>query len=278
MCGDIKLLRVSEPTSIVSARRPVGVRAHGQAARFALLTSLALLATHAVAFFLHEYSHAVAAWLLGFKSDPLALDYGHLNLANLLLQQEISENVDYDRMFATGHGFEAAVVALAGPGLGNGLLYLTCALTLRRQSSSMPPLGLLLLFWLAVMASGNLWSYAPVRTIATHGDMGIAAQGLGISPWALFPFVVLPSLLAAWDLFSRVLPLVLDRACGADPRQRAFMTATACFIFFGFFGCPSIGGDYGVVSAVISIASMFMLFPLAVMMTLEVRPDIRTGG
>jgi amino acid transporter len=36
-----------------------------------------------------------------------------------------------------------------------------------------------------------------------------------------------------------------------------------------FFGCPSIGGDYGDVSAVFSIASLFMLFPMVVMLTLS---------
>jgi hypothetical protein len=260
---------MNKPASGVDSPQAIGVAARWEDLRLAVLTSLALLITHAIAFFLHEYSHAVVAWLLGFKSNPLAINYGHLNLANVLLQQEIGENVDYDLMFATGHGFDVAVIALAGPGVGNGLLYLICALALKSQASRMQLSNVLLLFWLALMASGNLWSYAPVRTITTHGDMGIAARGLGISPWTLFPFVVLPSLLAAWDLFCRVLPLVLDKVCGSDQLRRAFVTAITCFIFFGFFGSPSIGGDYGDVSAVFSIASLFLLFPVTIMLTLS---------
>lgn len=262
---------MNKPLSDLGNAQGIGTTGDWRDLRFAVWTSLALLVTHAIAFFLHEYSHAVAAWLLGFKSNPLAIDYGHLDLANVLLQQEISENVDYDLMFATGHGFSAAIIALAGPGIGNGLLYLICALALKRQASRMQPSSVLLLFWLALMASGNLWSYAPVRTIATHGDMGYAAHGLGISSWTLFPFVVLPSLLAAWDLFARVLPLVLNTACGSDQLHRTFVTATACFVFFGFFGCPSIGGNFGNVSAVFSIASLFVLFPVTVMLTLSPR-------
>ena len=265
---------MNEPASDVSSGR---TGADGSDLRFAMLTSLALLVTHAIAFFLHEYAHAVTAWLLGLKDHPLAIEYGHLSLSNVLLQQEISENVDYDQIFADGHGFSAAMIALAGPGIGNGLLYLVCAVVLARRASSMRPSHVLGLFWLAVMACGNLWSYAPVRTIATHGDMGIAAEGLGISSWTLLPFVVLPSAWAAWHLFSHVLPLVLDKACGNDLRRRTFVTATTCFVFFGFFGSPAIGGDYGDVSAVFSIASLFMVFPLVLMRTLPAMPRSSTA-
>jgi hypothetical protein len=58
----------------------------------------------------------------------------------------------------------------------------------------MRPASTLFLFWLAVMSAGNLWSYTPVRTITTHGDMANAALGLGISSWTLLPFVALPDI------------------------------------------------------------------------------------
>lgn len=241
----------------------------------AITTAASLLIAHAIAFFLHEYSHAVMAWMLGFKANPLAIYYGHLDLSNILLQQEIYEHVNYKVIFGTGHGLDAALIALSGAGIGNGLLYVVCALVLRKRMSQMQPASVLFLFWLALMASGNLWSYAPVRTITTHGDMADAARGLGISSWTLFPFVVLPALWAAWDLFGTLLPAVLARVCGGDGLRHAFVAAIACFIFFGFYGgCPAIGGNYGNVSAVFSILSMFVLFPVVLMMTLS---PIRAG-
>ncbi len=165
------------------------------------------------------------AWLLGFKADPLAIHYGHLDLSNVLLQQDIDEDVEYRKIFRMGHGLDATAIALAGPGIGNGVLYVVCALVLRRRVAKIRSAGVLFLFWLAVMASGNLWSYAPVRTVTTHGDMGVAAQALGVFGWALFPFVVLPALWAVWDLFRVLLPLVLSRVCGGDVLRRAFVTA-----------------------------------------------------
>ncbi|MFC7400165.1 hypothetical protein ACFQU1_23470 [Chelatococcus sp. GCM10030263] len=238
--------------------------------RFAIVTVGALFVTHAIAFFLHEYSHAAMAWLLGFKSNPLHLHYGHLDLSNILLQQEIDENVDYKPIFDAGHGYAAAAIALSGAAIGNGVLYVALRLILRRHLSRMRPASALFLFWLALMACANLWSYAPVRTITTHGDMALAAQGLGISAWTLFPFVVLPSVWAAWDFFRRLAPVVLDKVYSDDVLRRQFVMTIACFIFFGFYGgCPAVGGNYGNVAAVFSIISMLVLFPIALMMTLS---------
>ncbi len=109
---------------------PVGTVTRGNDLRFAVLTVGSLLLTHALAFFLHEYSHAVTAWLLGFKSNPLDLNYGHLELSNILLQQEIDENVDYKPIFDGGHGYAAAAIALAGAAMGNGVLYVVLTLIL----------------------------------------------------------------------------------------------------------------------------------------------------
>ena len=87
-----------------------------------LLTPLFFLVTHAIAYLFHEYAHAFSAFIFGFKSNPFALNYGHLNLKNVLLLNEVTENVDYDA-FDTAHPWIGAFVAFSGPFIGNGLLY-----------------------------------------------------------------------------------------------------------------------------------------------------------
>jgi hypothetical protein len=37
-------------------------------------------AAHTLAFFTHEYAHAVVAWLLGWKHNPLDIDYAKPSL------------------------------------------------------------------------------------------------------------------------------------------------------------------------------------------------------
>jgi len=81
---------------------------------FLLLTVALLWTAHAIAFFAHEYAHSTLAWLLGWKANPLALNYGHLTLSNLLAQFDIDENVNYAPIFAAGHDHQAGLIAAAG--------------------------------------------------------------------------------------------------------------------------------------------------------------------
>ena len=255
---------------------------------FSLATTVALLVTHAMVLLQHEYAHSTTAWVLhanalpgagggrgdaaGFMTNPLAILYGHLDLPNILLQLDMDEGVDYGAMFKAGHGFAAAMIALAG-WMSNFLFYLVCASVLKRYPHRLRPAGLLFLLWVALMECANLWSYAPVRIITPLYDMGTIARGLDISSWTLFPFLVLPTVLVAWHFFGALTPRVLARACGDDVLRRAFATAIACFIYFGFFGAASLFTDkFGEVSTVISILSVFLLLPAVLILTLAQIP------
>jgi hypothetical protein len=80
--------------------------------RFALKTFFLVLFTHAIAFLLHECTHSFLAWIGGFKSNPLALDYGRPTLKNSILLGEVEENVDYKQIIASGNGIWGGVIAL----------------------------------------------------------------------------------------------------------------------------------------------------------------------
>src|SRR6187551_2040117 len=88
---------------------------------FAMRMAILILVTHAVAYLTHEYAHTTMAWMLGYMTNPLALDYGGLTPANLILLSDVDDNVPYDAVFAGGHGSAAAAIALAGPFIGNAL-------------------------------------------------------------------------------------------------------------------------------------------------------------
>lgn len=83
---------------------------------FVVLTIVVHWVIHAIAFFAHEYAHSFSAWLLGWKTNPLALDYGGLNTGNIVAQ--------VDPIFAAHHDVQAAFIAVAGMAIGNGLTYL----------------------------------------------------------------------------------------------------------------------------------------------------------
>lgn len=80
------------------------------------LTPLFFYVTHALAFFIHEYSHSFSAWIFGFKDNPLLLNYGDASWGNILFFNKIDENVNFQPFQAT-HPWIAAFIAFAGMGV-----------------------------------------------------------------------------------------------------------------------------------------------------------------
>lgn len=227
------------------------LRRWGAGARFLGLTLALIWTTHAIAFFAHEYAHSGAAWLLGYKANPLAIDYGGFNLPNLLFFSQVDENVAYDPIFGQGHGPAAALIAFAGMGIANSLLYLLSRLLLRRESVRDKSLLFHFVFWFCFMNVGNFYDYVPIRTFASHGDMAHIAQGLNISPWAVLIVLGYPTEWAMWHFFARLLPDALP-LLAPDSRFRQAVVVIACAaVMFGYFGGSGYFG-YGEVSRILS--------------------------
>ena len=231
---------------------------------FLAATITLIFLAHATAYFTHEWSHATTAWLLGWDTGPFDIDYGRLVPSNILFQQQVDDGVKYAPIFAHHAGWQAALIAFDGPGIGNGLLYVVCALLLRTRAILARRWVAFFLFWLAVMAAGNVWSYAPNRTVTTHADMALVARGLGISTWLLLPVVTVPSLLILRDLFARVLPMIRMALLASGTAEDATVAVLTCMVYFLFFGHAGFDGSYGEVPADFAILSMFVLLPIAV--------------
>ena len=93
------------------------------------------------------------------------------------------------------------------------------------------------------MGAGNVWSYAPIRTVTTHADMALVARGLGISPWLLLPFVTAASLLVHRSLFARLLPLARRTFLARGPVADTSRAVLTCYLYFGFFGAAAFDGS-----------------------------------
>jgi hypothetical protein len=239
------------------ARRSVQIRQ----LVFTLTTAVAIVLAHAVTYLAHEYAHSFCAWALGFMANPFALDYGVASLANLVMLISVGDNVQYEPILQNGHGLAVAVIALAGPYIGNALLYV-CLYTATKRVR-LPALALSFTFWLLVMCVGNVWSYVPIRAITTHADIAIAAGGLQLGVLTLFPFLLLLSLLLVGHFLARACPLFISAIASGDNGRTALMiTMTATWIFF-FYGSIGVFSNYGTVSQAFSLASMLFLMPVA---------------
>jgi hypothetical protein len=86
------------------------------------------------------------------------------------MQSDIDEKADYDPIFAAGRGLVAALIAVAGVLFGNGILYLISQYGYQTaKSAGRSPLALFF-FLLCIINVGNLFSYIPARTFATHAE------------------------------------------------------------------------------------------------------------
>lgn len=230
----------------------------------ALKTLVFVLAAHAVAYLTHEYSHSMTAWLLGWMRQPLGIDYGHASVYNVILLQDVSDNVDYTSIFAGGAGVSAALIALAGPFIGNGALYFILYGLMSTRFIRSRRFLVEFLYWLALMCAGNVWSYVPIRSITTHADIAIAAQGMNTSTWILFPFLMALSGYITWHFFCRMFPKAYKTITANAYGSLTLLIALTAFWYFGFFGVGGLSGSYGLVSQMLSIASCGLLFPLCV--------------
>ena len=209
----------------------------------------------------HEYAHSFTAWLLHWKANPLALDYGKVTLNNILTQEDIDENVDYGPIFASGHGAAASLIAVAGVLIGNGLCYLAGLSLYLRMRKLRRPGWAMFFFWLVVMGVGNFLSYVPIRTFTTHADMATTAQGLHASPWLIALVLGVPFAIAIGHFLMKILPNAEVYLFPVWPRIQGGLALLTTYIVFVFFGGSGIR-NYGSTSHWLSVVSAFILFPL----------------
>ncbi|GAB2687067.1 hypothetical protein GCM10027037_06500 [Mucilaginibacter koreensis] len=230
---------------------------------FALITVFMLWLAHALAFFPHEYAHAITAWLLGWKSNPLALNYGHVSISNLLAQFDIDENVDYAPIFASGRHYQAGIIALAGLFFGNFLFTYPLSLWGYRYAKQQGSYTWALFFyWLCVASVGNLIDYVPVRTFAYTGDMHTLITGFNCSPWWVMLLLGIPFLLILIHLLFSFAPQALHWLFPASAGRRAIMVLLTAFAVFGFYGAAGWSAT-DPTSHHISVYSVCLLVPLA---------------
>lgn len=215
---------------------------------------ICFLLAHHLAVFIHEYAHSFTAFALGYKGNPFQIHFGGTGLLNLLFLGGIDEQVDYQNMFSHGAGWAAAIVALAGPALGNGITYFASLALLDSEAAKRRNWLALFAFALNVMSIGNFFAYVPIRTFVDHGDIAHITQGLGISPWIALIALGIPTLFSMWWLFLRTMPKTIRQLrIGCPNRQLALVTVTVSIVF-GFFGLAG-WANYGSISHVLSCIS-----------------------
>jgi hypothetical protein len=220
---------------------------------------------HALAYFAHEYAHSLVAWVLGYKGNPLALNYGHLSWDNVVLLSDTDENVNYDPIFAAGRGGVSALIAVSGVLFGNGIFYLVSRRLYFVAKEHEKRLVTLFMFLLCMMNLGNFMSYVPNRTFTTHADMVTVERGLNVSPWFIAIVLGIPFSVALWHFLVRILPDAMHFLFPQERVGQIGLVVVTAFVICEFFGRAGFR-NYGGTAHWISAAWVYALFPAIVIL------------
>jgi hypothetical protein len=224
-----------------------------------ILTPLFVIVSHYLAVFPHEFTHSFFAWALGYKSNPLNIQYGGTSLSNLLLLSNIDENVNYEEIFKR-NPYHVVLIAFAGPGIANVLLFLLSYWLLQSRQIQDKPYLYYLLLWFNLMNIANLFDYVPIRTFTPpnwNTDMSNIERGLNISPWAVYVVGGYFVLFTIWQFFSKTLVEAYVYLNLKSPSIRCFLMISTVLVLFAYFSLAGLHG-YGEISTFLSVTSMLI--------------------
>ena len=205
---------------------------------YALIILVGFLALQFVVVLSHEFTHSIMAWLLGQMDNPLDIVWG-----SPLTLTGWDESVEYAQMFATGQLVEAAIIAVSplvmhSTVVSGGLVLLTRGKPHDRWLFH-------LLYWFVVANLMELIGYVLMRAFATHGDVGIFNQGLGLGPWPVFLAGALALAGALYVLATKALPRIYALFAWSNlPAQWIILGLTAFALFVWGSGLRVIIGVY----------------------------------
>ena len=230
-----------------------------------LLTPLFLILSHYLAVFPHEFTHSFFAWALGYKDNPLNIQYGGLSWSNLLLLSNIDEHVDYETIFKTSP-FHVALIAFSGPFIANGLMFVLSYGLLQKKYVHDKIYLYYFIFWFNIMNIANLYDYVPIRTftfVNWDTDMSNLERGLNISPWVVYVIAGYLIFLLLWQLFVRTIVQAYVYLGLNSVWTRVFLLILVVLIIFLYFAQAGLHG-YGEISRFVSITSM-LICPLIIL-------------
>ena len=223
-----------------------------------ILTLPFIIISHYVAVYPHEFTHSFLAWALGYKSNPLNIQYGGIGLSNLLLMSDIDENVNYEAV-SQNNPYHAALIAFAGPFM-NVLLFFFSYWLLQKKQIRDGPYLYYFIFWFNFMNIANVFDYIPIRTFTPtnwNTDMSNVERELNISPWLVYVIGGYFVLFIIWQFFSKTLVeayvyLQLDALWA-----RCLLLIATVLILFAYFSLAGLHG-FGEISTFLSLTSRWI--------------------
>jgi hypothetical protein len=226
------------------------------------ITFLIYMVLQAAIVIMHEYTHAVSAWILGYSPTPFTVIWG-----SVLTLRGFDEGVPYDQLFPVPGNPAEAVIGFM-PCVIHIIMVTAGLLLLQRPWIEKRKWVFIVLFLWTVMNLAELISYIVMRPFPYNGDTGRFNAGLAISPWFLFVIGSGIIVLALWVLFRKILPIMNDVvAQGNRTTYWAFVVGSGFILFLwgSAFRVMPIYPDPAWVFGLIGIPAFVIWITVAIM-------------
>lgn len=204
----------------------------------------------------HEYAHATAAWLYGFKLNPLDIYYGQFNWQNIVFVASIDEHVNYYLISLFNQPHAIGAIAFAGP-VVTLIIYLLSLCLLQWQRINKHPFWFYFIAWILCINLSELLSYVILRAFSAHGDMGHIVFGWGISPWWIFSVGGAFVCLGLWHFFRNILPKLYSALNLDATAAKVILLFLFVWILFGVSGIRMFLTAYGLLAK--SLGTVFLI-------------------
>ncbi len=207
---------------------------------FLIITLVTIGIARVIEYGIHESGHYLAARMIGVPTNPDIIQVISSPVYITRFQTWIygfSESFQYLPSLSGLPGSSAAYVAIGGL-ISNTLVAVFCFWIFLKTRGMKSKFGNTLCLWVLAFTLGALFSYIPLRTFSTGGDVGLFLSSLWIHPLIfLFPTVIL--ILAALILYYTV---ILPLYCVIIPVQnravRVFLLLCSTAIILLYMTAP----------------------------------------
>ncbi|WP_108652136.1 hypothetical protein [Dongshaea marina] len=187
------------------------------------LCVICFVVSYYLAILLHEYAHSFTAYLLGGRSNPLAIDYGHYGIL-----YRVDEANHYDHMMAQGKHLVVGISGIAGL-IMSWLLVMLAIRLCRNSGTNHSSLGMVFSFWLGTLSLVSVIGYIPFGSFEKTGDIGRFCQGLNI-PHTLVYLIALPLVLLTVYFWMKHCISAMNRYLGLNSRIARLLFRALCLL------------------------------------------------
>ena len=193
---------------------------------YLVIVVISFLLLQSVVVVMHEFTHSTVAWLFGCMKNP-----GDIVWGNPITMTGWDEGVSYSKLFSGRHTVVESIIGSSPLFVHISIITLGIVLMLSKWLRKKKWV-FHIIYWFVVANYMELIAYIPMRTFASHGDVGHFNHGLNLSPWFVFIIGTFGVVAGLFVLFKKVLPEMFELFAKDNRLTQWIILVLTAFILF----------------------------------------------